>query len=244
MTDVTKPCRRCGADVVRPVPAGSSALALKLAESLPALCVECERIEVEEEANREREAKTRGRIARCGVPEDLRGFTFDDLETDDRVNAIDAAQRWTLGRLRGLMLAGPVGVGKTRIAATAAWQSLDHRGVRWLSTPLLFARLAAKLDSEERQDAIRTLTSTVPLVLDDLDKVRPSEYAAEHVFLAIDRRVQAGAPLLVTTNLDPDELAAKFPAPFGEAIASRLIGYCEAYRVAGRDRREDEAAAA
>jgi hypothetical protein len=31
----------------------------------------------------------------------------------------------------------------------------------------------------------------------------------------------------VTTNLGLGQLAAKWPAPFGEAIASRLAGYCK-----------------
>ena len=47
----------------------------------------------------------------------------------------------------------------------------------------------------------------------------------------------AGAPLLVTTNLGLDALAAKFPEPFGDAIVSRLAGYCEAFALQGHDRR-------
>jgi DNA replication protein DnaC len=74
---------------------------------------------------------------------------------------------------------------------------------------------------------LATLTGTSALVLDDLDKTRPTEYGAEQIFLAVDGAVTSGRALLVTTNLGLGQLAGKWPQPFGEAIASRLAGYCK-----------------
>jgi integrase len=65
--------------------------------------------------------------------------------------------------------------------------------------------------------------------MDDLDKGRPTEYGAEQIFTAIDQRLTAGKALLVTSNLRLNELAGKWPEPFGGAIVDRLAGYCEAY---------------
>ena len=135
------------------------------------------------------------------------------------------------------MLVGPVGVGKTWLAAAAAWALLERKAVRWFSVPTLFARIGLAFADEARQDALNVLAGTQALVLDDIDKARATDYAAEQLFCAIDNRVTAGAPLLITTNLELDALAARFPQPYGEAIVSRLAQHCEAFALEGADRR-------
>jgi DNA replication protein DnaC len=75
------------------------------------------------------------------------------------------------------------------------------------------------------------------LVLDDLDKTRPTPVAAEQLFLAIDHRIENRVPLAVTTNLSLAEIATRYEQPFGEAIASRLAGYCARHTITGVDRR-------
>jgi DNA replication protein DnaC len=79
------------------------------------------------------------------------------------------------------------------------------------------------------------------VILDDLDKARPSAFAAEQVFNAVDLCITHGSPLLVTTNLTPSQLATHWPAPHGEAIASRLAGFCELHELTGPDRRLERA---
>jgi DNA replication protein DnaC len=75
------------------------------------------------------------------------------------------------------------------------------------------------------------------MVLDDIDKGRPTEYGAEQIFLAVDQRVTHGSSLLVTTNLGLDELRDRWPETYGPAIVSRLVGHCELVRIDGEDRR-------
>ena len=84
-------------------------------------------------------------------------------------------------------------------------------------------------------DALGNRTRT--LILDDLDKVRPTVFAAESIFLAIDQSLTEERSLLVTTNWMPSEFAKQWPKPHGDAIASRLVGYCELHRLTGQDRR-------
>lgn len=194
--------------------------------------------EAEAQAEHERQARAReGRVAASGLPAELRGVR--DIAPDpQRRDAIEAAESWATGELRGLVLLGPVGAGKTRIAAAAAWRLLDRRSARWYSAPVLLARLSASFDSRLRADALTTLAEgTQALVLDDLDKTRPTEYGAEAVFVALDSRVAEGAPLLATANATLGELARRWPEPYGEAIASRLAGYCRLVEVGGEDRR-------
>jgi DNA replication protein DnaC len=245
---LTGRCTGCGADVTRDLAGVGGWMRARLA-AMPFVCERCiaaaEQRERDSEQFRARAAAERRRHARrqhSGVPAELLDLRWSDLETTGREDAITAAKRWADGNLPGLVLTGPVGVGKTRIAAAAANAMLEHRALRWTSAPLVFARLGSGLGTDRREDAIDVLIGAHPLVLDDLDKTRPTEYAAEHVFAAIDTRLTEGIPLLVTTNLGSAEIAQKFPPPYGEAIASRLtrsgITGC---RLEGRDRRHDRA---
>jgi DNA replication protein DnaC len=76
-----------------------------------------------------------------------------------------------------------------------------------------------------------------PLILDDLDKAKVTANAAAILFGAIDGCMTNERPLIVTTNMMPSELAARWPDQHGKAIASRLAGYCALHRITGRDRR-------
>jgi DNA replication protein DnaC len=103
--------------------------------------------------------------------------------------------------------------------------------------------LSRGFNDERRTRALNRLTSTqAPLVLDDLDKAKPTVFAAEQIFCAIDGAIVNKRPLIVTANVMPSALAAKWPAPHGEAIASRLAGYCRVCMVKGDDRRIARAA--
>ena len=243
-------CKTCGREFERPdFAAGLDEKWRARLELWEFDCPECveaadarQRWEAEEEEARQHAERVDRRRSASGIPVRLRGLKWSDIALDERSNAIAAAGEWPFGRSRGLLLAGSVGVGKTRIAATAAWQYLGVGSLRWLSAPLLFARLGSGFGSQQRDDALEVLTGSAALVLDDLDKVRPTEYAAEHVFLAIDGRITEGVPLLVTTNLTLDALADKFPEPYGPSIVSRLVEYCDAFLLEGADRRLEVAA--
>jgi DNA replication protein DnaC len=197
------------------------------------------RLDAADRRRREQRARIelRRRIAVSGMPRELERVELDRLDTGRCGRAIDCARGWAARDVRGLLLTGPFGTGKTTIAAGAMRLVLAERDARWVSIPELFRRLASKLGSEEHEWALKLLTARHALVLDDLDKARPTDYGAEQVFLAIDNAVTRGQQLLVTTNLSLGQLAMKWPAPSGEAIASRLAGYCTAIEVAGRDRR-------
>jgi DNA replication protein DnaC len=117
--------------------------------------------------------------------------------------------------------------------------------VRWFSGPLLLTHLSLPFNDELHKRALVACSdeATGALVLDDADKIRPTEYGAERLFMAIDSRYQAGRGLLLTSNLDLEQLARKYPEPHGEAIASRLVHYCEVFALEGEDRRMEGFAA-
>jgi DNA replication protein DnaC len=171
------------------------------------------------------------------LPCGLHDVRFDLLDSHGCADALAAARRWANRDLPGLVLTGKFGTGKTSLAAAAINQLLETRSATWVSVASLFAMLGRGFGDQERDIASRAITDSGPLVLDDLDKARPSEYGAEVVFAAIDQRITHRAPLLVTTNLTPGQLATRWPQPYGEAIASRLIGYCTTIQLTGPDRR-------
>lgn len=175
-----------------------------------------------------------------GVPERWQGIRFADFDMDDRQDAIDAAYRWADGTgPRGVLLHGDVGRGKTRIAAAAAWLRCALGPVRWRNVAELLMALGYGFGHPERERALADLTPSrnVALVLDDLDKTKPTDHALQPLYLAVNGWVEAQRPLLVTSNRPLDELADDFGARFGAPIASRLAGYCAEFEVAGRDRR-------
>lgn len=187
-------------------------------------------------AEQQQRFQARRRLEASGLPSGLQGLHWSELDHTGCEQAITAAREWSRHG-GGLILTGPIGVGKTRIAANACESMLAHRGCTWMTAPLLFARIGSGLGSAQRDQAVAALTGPAALILDDFDKARPTEYGAEHIFLAVDAKITENAPLLLTTNLSLAELAAKFPQPYGEAIASRLAGYCTTVPLTGPDRR-------
>ena len=232
--EVDTSCHRCGNDVVLFSDIEPKAPGLGFAAFVT--CDACEAAIELQEAEVATEQERTKRIRASGLPHALQGMRWDVLDMDrgDRVKAIEAARAWAEAiKPRGLCLFGDTGVGKTRIAATATWQRLLKYPVRWVSVPVLMAQIAAGFGDEGRREAVRTISGTGPLVLDDLDKVNPSEWSIQQLFAAIDSRIAAGSALLITTNLPPSQLGEKF----GQPIISRIVGSCDVLSLYGEDRR-------
>ena len=103
-----------------------------------------------------------------------------------------------------------------------------------------FARVLNTLwGTEKKQDYIDNLNSFQLLVLDDLGAERRSEYSQEQVFNVIDARYRAKLPLIITTNLEIDEI--KNPKDIGNArIYDRILEMCHPIRVTGQNRRRQK----
>ena len=211
----------------------------------------CEKCGLEEQERAERAKRsdsTRRRIAESGIPSALAAEVSwesmlekgaDKDETVRRTRAIETCRLWAEKPQpnHAILLHGPAGTGKTRLAATAAMARLKHSEIRWVSVAVLMAQLSAAWSDTDRQAALKVLTGKGPVVLDDLDKINPTQAQLGHLFTALDRRTQAKQhALIITTNRAPSELERML----GDVIVSRIVGLCGTQgllRFPGPDRR-------
>ncbi len=194
-------------------------------------CEACQAAQAARDARLARES----RATLTGIPERYWHSSFTDLlERGFPGDAVLAAQAWA-SHGGGLLLFGPVGTGKTTVAAAAAWTRALQRPVRWLPARLLGLMATAEYGSAEHQAGRALAQGRRALVLDDLGREGPG--AAALLANVIEARIDAQAPLLVTSNLSLDELAGRDLE--GQRLASRLAGYCAQYVMDGPDHRLD-----
>lgn len=253
-SEAFRPCLECGDPVAIPLPEtmpeGTLEALRMIAQrqldgELEVRCAGCEKRRSDEEERVEREARlaaaVESRREAAGLPPKWKRQRFEHLDADgERGKAIELAWAWGAGEIDGLVLYGPVGRGKTAIAAAAANLRVEQRPVRWLPVAELLTDLHGPFDSPERARATRKLDAgrgRAALVLDDLDKLKPSEWAVQPLYVAINAWIEAELPLLVTLNRPLGQLREWLPETFAEPIASRLAGYCRQREVAGADRR-------
>lgn len=157
-------------------------------------------------------------------------------------------------RGRGAYLYGRPGRGKTYAAACAVRLAMERGGygmrpttdgirervpiARIVSTAELLAREREGYDGGQR-GAIDRAASVGLLVLDDLGAEKATDWAVEQLTRLVDKRVSAGRPLIVTSNLSLGELSGAWGGMPGERLVSRLAGACERIEVTGTDRRLD-----
>lgn len=168
-----------------------------------------------------------------------------------QVEAFKIADAWRQNPTRNLIIAGPVGTGKTLIAVRAArslalesdycprWEG-DHfykcrKNIRFISAPLVLDELRRQFGKEQRDDEALENLFVRPdiLFLDDFDKVYPTDWSRERLWLILDARMVKGVPTCITSNLSIDGIDAKY----GDAIASRLANNCRLIELDGEDQR-------
>jgi DNA replication protein DnaC len=196
-------------------------------------CEKCSTVEEMDQANADNRKALSERVRVSSIPRALasevswksmleEGATGE--ETKKRIRAIDAARRWSEQKApkHGLLLWGPPGSGKTRLAATAAVARLAHSPITWISVRVLMAQLDAAWNDDDRQSALKAMLGKGAVVLDDIDKLENSRHRG-NLYAAIDVRDQAGQrALIMTSNSRPSELEAKL----GDVVMSRIAGIC------------------
>jgi DNA replication protein DnaC len=141
---------------------------------------------------------------------------------------LDAALQWKFGPV-GLLLYGPTGCGKSRVAwEVAKREVLASRKVKCVSSfelsryPSLFMA-----DSGAATAFADELAGVELLILDDVFKAKQTERVEELLFAVLDERGQWERPCIVTLNDTGETLTARLSSDRGPALIRRLREYCQ-----------------
>ena len=149
-----------------------------------------------------------------------------------------------------LYIVGDIGTGKTFLSSCLC-ADLMRKGKRimWRNMSEILREIRACFNGKQTNEVetIRGFISPPVLVLDDLGKERPTEWAVEQLFSIINGRYDEGKPLIVTTNYGSEDLVKRLtPRPdvngyaddtTARAIVDRLRGVAKCVKLEGKSKR-------
>jgi DNA replication protein DnaC len=130
-----------------------------------------------------------------------------------------------------------VATGKTHLAAAIANELIDSLytvifgNVTDIITLIKSSYGKTELDESE---IINTITDIDLLIIDDLGKEYATENTRMLLYQIINRLYENEKPVIITTNLNSDALAAKY-GDRGAAIVSRITEMCDPVTLDGND---------
>ncbi|MGN0400004.1 MAG: ATP-binding protein [Blautia sp.] len=175
----------------------------------------CESKAMEDRKKREEYEEQMRRINRLKeasmMDKKFRGVTFEKYEVrNENEKAFRMAKKYAekfqdmFGKNQGLLLYGPVGTGKSFTAACIANYLLDHEKSVIMTS---FVKILQDIwESDKEAEYITILNSASLLIIDDLGTERDTDYALEKVYNIIDSRVRANKPMIITSNLELEDM--------------------------------------
>lgn len=145
-----------------------------------------------------------------------------------------AVEKWLASPGDGLFITGPVGTGKTHLAAAIVRCRLERgRRAVFYRTAEFFAAIRESYDRNTGERAVVDPLLTTPfLVLDDLGAGSLSDHERRFTLELLDRRGNAFLPTVCTSNWTLAEISQRMD----DRIASRLAAF-SSIELRGRDRR-------
>lgn len=140
------------------------------------------------------------------------------------------------GTKRGsLLLAGPVGTGKTYLCnAIAGELAAQGFAVLYLTATEYFDEVAKVSFGEGGDGGFEELQASADLlIIDDLGMEIGGKFAQSSLFRTVNERLLKGRATVISTNLSLNEIQERY----SERVASRIMGGYRVLRFAGRDQR-------
>ena len=192
-------------------------------------------------------ARRRTRKLEARIPRRYREVSFEQLAGSDLVafpEQIRMARRFAadiegqLERGRGMWIMGDIGTGKTMLAMLISKAALDAgRTVAIYSLPRLLNLIRDSIeDADGMLGFLDRLAGVDLLHLDDVGAENRTDWALEQLYSIVNTRYEEQRSIVITTNLQPDELAEQI----GARTVSRLIEMCgDPLPLFGEDRRRE-----
>lgn len=166
----------------------------------------------------------------AGVPPMYADASMDDLDDDQHAIRV---RSWLRSGSCHLVLAGPVGTGKTHAAYAVGHQAL--RDGLWVEAWTVVDLMDALRPGSSDRDAERRARDARLLILDDLP-AKATDWEAERLTALMDARVRAERLTVITTNIT----AAQITETWGDRFMDRLRYRLTALTLAGESRRKAE----
>lgn len=176
----------------------------------------------------------------------FRTVTFEKYEVrNENKQAFRIANKYAekfqdmFGKNQGLLLYGPVGTGKSFTAACIANYLLEHEKSVIMTS---FVKILKDVwESDKEAEYITILNSASLLIIDDLGTERGTDYALEKVYNIIDSRVRSNKPMIITSNLELEDMM-KCEDIRKKRIYDRILECCYPVYIGGKSFRIIEAA--
>lgn len=169
------------------------------------------------------------------TPKNFEGMTFDDYEIDagpdseSQKRGLATVQSYyeaaVYNYLTGmnLILLGNFGTGKSMLMSILCNALADELfKCRYVNAVKFYQKITDTFGKNDKsvKDVITPYKQTEFLFLDDIDKVKPSDYVREIFYDLVNYRTENELPTIISANHSLEELDEKY---YGEAIISRLI---------------------
>lgn len=136
---------------------------------------------------------------------------------------------------RGLLIVGPVGTGKTHLAAAIIKKAFDKMiPAAMISAPELLREIQKGFEDAESRYLAEKVKSKTFLVLDDLGAEMTTDWTVKEFYMLLDDRYKRKLPTVITTNCLPDELEKAV----GARVADRLRETSEIVKIGGKSWRK------
>ena len=199
-------------------------------------CPESEKAKVEEErarAEQQKAERIKNLYAKSEMSKRARACRFEDYQltiynSEAYKICKDYAENFNKIKNKprnGLFIVGECGVGKSHVAFATA-NALIESEKRVICTSMidLLADLRANFqNSATEANTLAKYSNCDLLVLDDLGKEKPTEWALQMMYSIVDNRYNNLKPIIVTTNYTAGDLVKRFTINNDNATASAII---------------------